>query len=88
MRSGVKRKYGDQEGTLSRSGLGNKLRPHKSWVLIHAIFALMIKELLGDVLILNHGSLLLDPCEIIFRFSHPFLAVPWLSLSRSHACEG
>lgn len=88
IRSGVKRKCSDQDGTLSSLELGSKPRPHKSRVLIHAIFTLMIRELLMNLLLLSHGSFFLDPCGIVFIFSHPFLAIPCYSVSCLHECKG
>ena len=41
-----------------------------------------------NLLIFGHGSFFLDPCEVIFRFGHHFLAVPCFSLSHLTECEG
>lgn len=46
IRSSVKRKCNDHVGTLSRLGLGSISSPHKSLFLIHAIFILVVRELL------------------------------------------
>lgn len=51
IRSRVKRKSSDQDGTLSRSWLGAKLRPHKNRVLIHASFTSVVRGILTNLLI-------------------------------------